>query len=607
VRETDTPAPEREPDTGDAPKAPSEFLILNHKESCTECWGCVRHCPARAISVVDGRSEIIQERCVKCGICVWACGRAGHPVRDDTEIVESLLASGRPVVALLASEYVAAMHPMTPDEIENALEQIGFLSVETTVLGEELVATAYEQAHARESMLPRLRSTCPVTVDWVRKFHPQLVKALVPVLPPYLAHARLIRALYPEDTAVVYISPCYARKDEIYDEPIAGLVDVAITFDELRLLFAGVRAGGRPLSAVGSGRRARASKQLSLTDGFPRRTVREHVGTDPTVVTVRGLDELEELLSGIERGETAPEVVDMLLCEGCIDGPAVARDLSVFMKRSIASADKAAQPEPPVDSRTFLGALPHVDLMRTFWATPAPERCPTDDEIDASLALGELDRSTVIDCGACGFDHCVEHAEAVALGHSSWDMCFPLQRKQLERTAVELAEQASSDALTGLANRREFDRRLEDEVARAQRYKTSVSLLMVDLDGFKEINDGYGHVAGDMVLQAVADLLRKQLRATDVPVRYGGDEFALVLPNTTKTEAYAVAEKLLWGLRNLRIAVDGPGVTLTTSASVGVAAFGERAHTADALLDAADRALYEAKGAGRDQVRIAPG
>ncbi len=178
-------------------KAPADFLIGPVSSDCRDCWGCLRRCPARALRIVDGRSEVIPERCVKCGRCVVGCGNSSHSVRSDLPAVRELLASGRPVVAVLASEATAALHPMTLRDAERALDALGFVAMETTVLGEEVVATAYERQYARdETCLPQLRSTCPVTVAWVRKYYPQLTDALMPIVPPYVAQARLVKALY---------------------------------------------------------------------------------------------------------------------------------------------------------------------------------------------------------------------------------------------------------------------------------------------------------------------------------------------------------------------------------------------------------------------------
>jgi Fe-S-cluster-containing hydrogenase component 2 len=269
--------------------APDRPLIEHSHSECTECWACARQCPARAIAVIDGTVNILAERCVQCGICVTECGNSGYRVRDDLQAVRELLTGPRRVVAILASEYVAALHPLTPPEVERALEGAGFYAVETTVLGEELVAAAYEQVHTRtDKGVPRLRSTCPVAVSWITRFYPQLVDALVPIVPPYIAQAKLVRSIYPADVAIVYVSPCWARKDEIHEIRFEGVVDVAIGFDELeRLLAENLPLVPMPGSRISGSHRPQASKELSLTDGFPRLAVVERDPTVPQLVTVR--------------------------------------------------------------------------------------------------------------------------------------------------------------------------------------------------------------------------------------------------------------------------------------------------------------------------------
>ncbi|MFZ4411048.1 MAG: GGDEF domain-containing protein [Paracraurococcus sp.] len=184
--------------------------------------------------------------------------------------------------------------------------------------------------------------------------------------------------------------------------------------------------------------------------------------------------------------------------------------------------------------------------------------------------------------------------------------CLLLLRTLDERNAAQeaLRTLASTDPLTGLANRRGFFSQVTGPLAAARRQGQPVSLLLLDLDRFKAINDACGHPAGDEVLRHAAAVLRSVLRASDLPVRWGGEEFAVLLPFTTATEAATLAERLR---AELRIRVPHPaGGDAVVTASFGIAAIGgdgaEGALT-QAIRDA-DKALYRAKAAGRDRVVV---
>jgi diguanylate cyclase (GGDEF)-like protein len=589
-------------------------LVSIDGAACQRCWRCARRCAARAIRIRDdGLAEIIAEKCVGCGLCVTQCPHGAVVVREDGSRVDELLASGRPVVALLATEFAAALYPMTPRGVEDALEAVGFYAVESTLLGEEAVALAYEERHAAPNGIPVIRSTCPVVNDWVRKYHPALVGALAPLLPPYVVQARLIKALYPNDVAVVYVSPCYARKDEALLTEFGGAIDATLDFEELgRALrrFEGRPPAGATVHESDGRHRPEPLKELSLTDGYPRSTLASRDLTTLDVKVVRGLEELDALLCAIEAGEAAPLIVDALSCEGCLDGPAVNTRLSLFAKRDVEAAERRSRARSSVPSREVLRHLPALDVRRTFVADPVRETpCDAARVREILVEGGIADEAGSLDCGACGLDSCKEFAEAICRGETTWQQCFPSQRRQLLAAMGSLEQSATLDPLTSLWNRRIFSERLHEEFARHARYGGPVALLMLDIDGFKGINDLYGHVSGDSVLNTVADVLRKTLRETDVPCRYGGDEFAVVLPLTSKTEAFAVAEKLRLAFENERVpVVRGTFPTVVEfHASIGVAAAGRHLKEPVELLEAADRALYQAKANGRNQVRLAPG
>ena len=163
-----------------------------------------------------------------------------------------------------------------------------------------------------------------------------------------------------------------------------------------------------------------------------------------------------------------------------------------------------------------------------------------------------------------------------------------------------LRRQAQTDPLTGLSNRAALDERLHSELEHADRYSTSVSLVLADIDNFKQINDTHGHQAGDEVLRAVGRALIESCREIDLAARFGGEEFALVLPGSQLADARRVAERVRKTLESISVP-NGDGTTLHVTASLGAASF-PTYRNADALLAAADSALYEAKRNGKNQV-----
>lgn len=175
------------------------------------------------------------------------------------------------------------------------------------------------------------------------------------------------------------------------------------------------------------------------------------------------------------------------------------------------------------------------------------------------------------------------------------------QRRLLQQ---QLQAQASTDALTGLYNRHEYERLFAHELARSLREQRPLSLAILDLDHFKRVNDTHGHAAGDEVLRRVAQLCRDNFRAVDIVGRLGGEEFVVLLPDTPLELAGEVAQRVLRQLRSTLISLDD-GVQLQVTATLGVTALQAGERQLEGLLQRADQALYAGKAGGRDRVVLA--
>lgn len=174
---------------------------------------------------------------------------------------------------------------------------------------------------------------------------------------------------------------------------------------------------------------------------------------------------------------------------------------------------------------------------------------------------------------------------------------------RMQRLMKMLAERAEVDGLTGLGNRPQFDRRLRQELSENARYGHPLSLALMDLDHFKSINDTYGHPAGDEVLQEFAKIVLGSIRSTDIACRYGGEEFALIMPNTGPDDARAVCDRIRASVAAVKWARH-PERPITVSMGLSGLAGPGPGLTAEAFIEGSDRALYTAKRSGRNQVVV---
>lgn len=177
-----------------------------------------------------------------------------------------------------------------------------------------------------------------------------------------------------------------------------------------------------------------------------------------------------------------------------------------------------------------------------------------------------------------------------------------LRLEQIQRLQFQLSEQANRDALTGLYNRRYLDAAMARELQRCQREGQPLSLILMDIDFFKRVNDGHGHAAGDEVLKELANLLRRATRLVDVACRMGGEEFLVLLPTMPLAMALERAEQYRQAFADLTVVHDGTPIRATLS--IGVACFPQHGGSQDALVQCADQALYQAKASGRNRTVV---
>jgi diguanylate cyclase (GGDEF)-like protein len=280
-------------------------------------------------------------------------------------------------------------------------------------------------------------------------------------------------------------------------------------------------------------------------------------------------------------------------------------DDDASLKAGLEAAEREAFEIDPDIGRELLATLEPED------GQPLPQRRPSTAQLELVHGMALPMRARIAGGSDIDFvgvisiarrDHAFSEQERDLFAYLAGQATLSIENVDLHET---IQEQAITDELTGLFNVRQFHSRLENEIDRAERFGTPLSLVMLDIDRFKSVNDTYGHQQGDRVLVEVARVLRRLSRDVDLPARYGGEEMAVVLPQTDLHGAELGAERMRAAIEGMQIQrLDGGGL-LPITASFGVASFPGHASDKTALIAAADAALYRAKRGGRNRVERA--
>ena len=308
--------------------------------------------------------------------------------------------------------------------------------------------------------------------------------------------------------------------------------------------------------------------------------------------SIRNSLELEQVLATAAR--EVGRALNVNACAVRIAGKSLGQPMTKFFYRSGA----------PPDAVTSANFIKGVEALNARMAQMRKPYIVDGDHPDAGVAYAQAVVPLVFKGGFAGIllarsdDRTRVWAdnELLLLGTVADQLAVAVNQAHMYS---QMQQQALTDGLTGWHNRRSFELQLERDLHLATRMRQPLSLIMMDLDNFKQINDNAGHETGDAALRMLAETLRAELRAVDTAARYGGDEFAIILPQANSEGAYIVAERLRRKIEQLEV----PGFGGMT-ASFGLATFPVHASSRDTLVVAADRALYEAKYAGRNRISI---
>lgn len=415
-----------------------EPLVQTVPEKCKVCYTCVRECPAKAIRILEGQAEVVTDRCIACGNCVKVCTRGAKKARVNIADVEELLESGRRVAAMVAPSFPAEFSKVPPRKFVGMLNKLGFHPVTEVAFGADLVAHAYRELLRKNPGKQYVAVNCPAVVTYVEKYMPQLIPFLAPIVSPMVAEARVVRHFYGQDTAVVFIGPCIAKKDEA-----PGEVDQVLTFIELQELFEkrGItpdQVEEAPFNPPSPG----LGTVFPISGGMLQAADIKEDLVAGDIVTAEGRTGFVEALKEFENEDMDARLLELLCCDGCIMGPGMSTGDPIFRRRAKIS-QYARNRLNEINFNHWNVAMERsseMELERCFSEKDTRLALPEDDDVEEILhRMGKYTPEDELNCGACGYDTCRDHAVAILRGLAESEMCLPYAIDQLKLTVDELA------------------------------------------------------------------------------------------------------------------------------------------------------------------------
>jgi signal transduction histidine kinase/Pyruvate/2-oxoacid:ferredoxin oxidoreductase delta subunit len=527
-------------------------LVSTIGERCRVCYQCVRECPAKAIKIADRQAQVLPERCIGCGVCFKVCTQGAKLIASAVEAVDELLAGPVPVAAILAPSFPAEFIRSGYQQVVGGLRALGFASVHEVAFGAELVAMQYQHLVADGADKLWIASTCPAVVGYVERYHPQLADSLAPIVSPMMATARLLRAQYGESRRIVFVGPCIAKKREAVEPLVAGEVDEALTFTELRRMLA---AREIALDAVAPCEfdppHARGGGLFPISGGMLQVAgIQEDLVTGHVMVG-EGPAEFAQAIKEAETGIMETRLLELLFCKGCTMGPGMSSDLPHFGRRARVSQfvrgrlSSVGAVEWAASHRQWAS----LDLTRAYAPCDLRLPVPSPEELGRILAtLGKHEPQQELNCGACGYSSCRELASAIYVGLAEPTMCLPFSIEQLRSTVRELAHShdelaSAQEALVrseklasmgqlaaGIAHEVNnplgvvimYAHFLMEQLGERQEYRDDLTMVVEQADRCKKIVAGLLDFARQNKVEHdrvnIAELVQKALRSVPPPV-----------------------------------------------------------------------------------------
>ena len=417
--------------------------IITVKENCRKCYACVRNCPVKAIRVHRNYAEVISERCIGCGKCIKSCSQKAKVIADHVGECRRFLGAENPPIAILGCSHPAFFNDIRSGQLVTGLRRLGFAEVHEGAVGVDLLREDYLKNVEQNKPYPLITTHCPTIVDLIERHYPQLLKNLIGLVSPMVAVGRFIKSRARKGTPIVYISSCIAGKFEITAEQTEGAIDCVISYQELSQMFKDRSLDLKRLGETAfDGIEPKRGRLFAISGGpFKSFDIDSEI-TNQDFVETEGEENALEVIKDLAAGRISPKVADIRFCNGgCIGGPGKNNRLTTFSKRNLIIDQHLNQDLYYRTKSTYIADIPLPNFSRTFSNKHQRQKTPSSERLRQILqATDKYETNDELNCGACGYTTCREHAVAVYRNLAEGDMCLPYSLKRLEEDHIKLTQ-----------------------------------------------------------------------------------------------------------------------------------------------------------------------
>lgn len=417
--------------------------LLNFNEAnCKHCYKCLRVCPVKAIKFKNDQAEIIEERCIACGQCFLACPQNARKVKSSLEQVKEAIAQKKKVIATVAPSFAGAFDISESGKFVAALKRLGFYAVEETAVGADVVSLLYKDYTEKSTKKNIITTACPSANELIEKYFPSLIKYMIPVVSPMVAHGKMIKYFYGIDAFVAFIGPCVAKKVEAIDVQHDDVIDAVLTFEEMDNWLKEEKIDLNKLEPIPFDKTAtKKGKLYPVNGGVANSFVDGRIREKYDVVTVNGIEQSIETLKAIDKGEIEGILLEINVCEGgCVNGSGMPIDGTSYLKRFL-RVKKYVNSEDNYENSQKRKIPEDLLFSKGFVNKSIEKPKASEEEIKTIMRkMGKFTPQDELNCSACGYGTCREKAQAVYEGMAEISMCMPFMKSKAERLSNQIFE-----------------------------------------------------------------------------------------------------------------------------------------------------------------------